>query len=256
MEQKNPSIQNEAKDGKTEENPGAGKKRAVCGTAFCKSCFFCRTGEPPYCKAYEKNILPYHRDSEKEKCPFYAKAEDAWEKCKQESIVGNFLKQETKRLVIGLCVESILLGYIIWAGNFSPKWFLLLAGLAVLLFVKMLTVGVRKFRKELEKMSDIWEERIQQDFENPHPIYKIFQGEIHLLPQWLIFRKGGLLHLVPLETVETVRTFRPTKTYGMVDTLVLKTDTMKTYKIEFFGRQQKRIHDVMEWVRLKSPHLQ
>ena len=169
--------------------------------------------------------------------------------------VMNYCIQEEKRIIICCFLLLFPLGYL--AGIRALPWFSFLIPVA-LFFVAILRaffMGSRPFRQTLEKLPDQRKEKIWLSFARPHPIYKLFSGDVHLFPDCLICRYGGKLFLIPMESITSAQTMRGKQALYFVTTLVIQTDTGRRHSLEFSGRHQDELSPVLSWIREHNPNI-
>ena len=170
-------------------------------------------------------------------------------------IVANYRIQELKRLVFAIVLLYSLLGSQVWLTNL-PKYVLLIPFvLCLFVLIKMITVGTKQFYHIENILSERVKEQIQIQFQNPHPIYSLFSGEVHLLKNCLICRQGGILHLILLDQIGSVYDLAYAGTYGTVKTMVIEMKNGKRYKLEFFGRHKKELSLVQAWIQKYNPNI-
>ena len=167
-------------------------------------------------------------------------------------IIREFFIREFVRLLLSSVILMLLLGYLVWIGGL-PKIVLCFPGaLWLLMLCRMTTMGTRNFRREFDALPEQRREHIQIDFQKPHPIYKLFFGEVHLLPDCLICRQRGQLCLLPLEQITTLRSIQYSKTYGLSKSLMIQMNTGRKYQLEFTTSRQKEIPLVISWIQEKN----
>lgn len=175
-----------------------------------------------------------------------------WDNPMQLSIVGAFLRGELKRVI--LCFSGLMLcmAYLVFVAQLSPVLFLIPVGVLLLTLLAMLTIDRWQFSHSLEHFDMFRQEQMEQEFRQPHPVYRLFTGEVHLLSDCLICRSGGRLFAVPIEEISRMRKIQYSNTYGLTCSLMIKTDTDKTYQIEFVGKHKKELEKVVQWVEQKN----
>lgn len=90
------------------------------------------------------------------------------------------------------------------------------------------------------------------DFQEPHPVYRLFTGEVHLLSDFLLCRSGGRLFVIPMEEISKMRKIQYSGSYGLTRNLIIQTDTAKRYQLEFAGKHKKELEQVVQWVQRKN----
>lgn len=175
-------------------------------------------------------------------------------KKKNQGIIDNFYSKEIKRLFIVMLIQTGLCTYLVWwSGYLFFVCFLL--GFLILLIYILIVKGTSSFYKVYNGYSLFRQEQLQEDFQEEHPVYKLATGEVHLLSDSLLYRQGGRLFLLPLEEATRMKKVQYKKSYGLSTSLIITTDTMKTYDMEFFGKHQKEIEKVMDWIQRKNPRV-
>lgn len=168
------------------------------------------------------------------------------------SIGSLFYREEIKRIVLCGILMLLPLGYLVFCAE-QPIYILLISPIVVLIaLIIMLLVGKRKFNKAVSTLGEYQKERIEEEFMQSHCVYKLFSGEVHLLEDYLVCRSNGRLFLIDIEDIESVRTIKTSQTYGLVNTLIIKTNKDKSFKLEFAGTNQKNSLEVIEWITQKN----
>lgn len=169
--------------------------------------------------------------------------------------IAFYCVQENKRILVCCFLLLFPLGYL--AGIRMLPWFSFLFPVA-LFFAAVLRAyltGSRPFQKTFDQLPDQRKERIWISFAKPHPIYKLFSGDVHLLPDCLICRHSGKLFLLPLESIASAQTVHGKQSLYFVTTLVLQTDTGRRHSLEFSGRHQDDLPAVLAWLREHNPNM-
>lgn len=170
------------------------------------------------------------------------------------SIVADFYIQEIKRILVCGFGLLLLMGYLAYV-TLRLYWLLVPAAVVVFALARMALVGLRRFGRVFDGLGEFQKERIARDYSTSHPICKVFQGQLHLLPDCIVCRNRGQLWMVMLSQIETIRQFTPRKTYWTVSTLELQTDSAEKYQIEFFGNHKKEVKQVISWMQEQNSRI-
>lgn len=175
-----------------------------------------------------------------------------WNNEKRISITSMFIRGETKRIT--LCTSGMLLAmfYLVLFAKLTAILFLIPVALFFLALLAVVFIGIRPFEKVFKNIGEFRQRKIQIDFQKSHEVHKLFMGELHLLPDCMICRSGGRLSLILVEEIIKVRNIQYSGSYGLTRNLIIWTDTARKYQIEFWGRHQKEIQEVIDWLQQKN----
>lgn len=93
------------------------------------------------------------------------------------------------------------------------------------------------------------------DYLQPHTIYRLFGGEVHMLSDAMICRSGAKLLLILPEEVDVIKTMKYSGESAFVRGVWITTDTMKKYRLEFMAGQQQNIKHIVMWLKHKKPEI-
>ena len=99
------------------------------------------------------------------------------------------------------------------------------------------------------------QEQIIVDYLQPHTIYRLFGGEVHMLSDAMICRSGAKLLLILPEEVDVIKTMKYSGESTFVRGVWITTDTMKKYRLEFMSGQQQNIKHIVMWLKHKKPEI-
>lgn len=170
-------------------------------------------------------------------------------------IVKTYRVQELKRVLTSIAFIYLLLGPQVWLTNLPEYIMLVPLVLCMAVLLKIVTVGTRNFNCIKNTLPERSWEQIQIEFQRPHPIYKLFLGEVHLLKDCLICRHGGVLSLILLGQIATIQKISNGKTYGTAKSMVIKTKDGRKYTLEFFGKHKKELALVQTWIQDRNPNV-
>ena len=175
-----------------------------------------------------------------------------WNNEEKISIASMFIREESKRII--LCASGMLLAmlYLVLFAKLSAILLLIPFALFFLALLMVVFIGIRPFGQVFQKIGEFRQRKIQVDFQKPHEVHKLFMGELHLLSDCMICRSGGRLSLILVEEIIKVRNIQYSGSYGLTRNLIIWTDTARKYQIEFFGRHQKEIQEVIDWLQQKN----
>lgn len=170
-------------------------------------------------------------------------------------VLRDFYCRELVSLFFLLLAQAALIGLLIWLGAVPSLLLLWIPLLGTLAVVRMLTQSTAGFRKAFRQLPPLLQERLDRFYVGEHPRYRIYQGELHLLPDCLVCRSRRMLLLIPLEELRRVRTVAYSGRNSMIRDLRLTMQSGKTYRIEFWGSQRERIEQIVNWLSSKNPLL-
>ena len=115
----------------------------------------------------------------------------------------DFLRGELRRLALcaagfGLCLLVLLR---CWSGG--KERLPLLAGIGAVLGLAALRAAAQAHAGQRE-LNDGDILLLEREYAAPHPVCRVWQGEIHLLPGILVCRSGGRLLFLPVDRIERV----------------------------------------------------
>lgn len=98
---------------------------------------------------------------------------------------------------------------ILWAKSTGQMAvFLIAIGITVLIVLRMVTIGSREFRNAFADLYPPRQEQIIVDYLQPHTIYRLFGGEVHMLSDTMVCRSGAKLLLILPEEVDVIKTMK------------------------------------------------
>lgn len=145
---------------------------------------------------------------------------------------------------------------ILWAVSTGQMVvFLIAIGITVIVILRMVTIGSREFRNAFADLYPPRQEQIIMDYLQPHTIYRLFGGEVHMLSDAMICRSGAKLLLILPEEVDVIKTMKYSGESAFVRGVWITTDTMKKYRLEFMSGQQQNIKHIVMWLKHKKPEI-
>ncbi len=168
-------------------------------------------------------------------------------------ILSDFYFREFRRLLGSCLCLLLLLGYLVAIGGLPTIVLAAPPALWIMMLMVAFTVGTRSFHQTWDTLPLQRQEQIQLEFQQPHPICKLFMGEVHLLSHCLICRHGGRLSLILVDEIVSVRSLRYGKTYGMAKSLILQTTSGKNFQLEFWAGGQVELPKVESWIMEQNP---
>lgn len=207
------------------------------------------------CHAYHPKEIPKDIIKTDKFCIFYMPQKGDSTTSKEKNIEMIFCQRELCGFFSLLCLQIVCIGYLIWWAGEYTKWYLMwLFGVLMLsLFCFFKTLW--KFRYEYDNLYREQQEWLIGEFKSPHPIYKLFLGEIHLLSHCLVSRCLGNWQIIFFDEVEMMDTIQYTQSYGLFRNLRLHMNDLKKYEFTFFGKHKQESKFVMAWIKLKNPQI-
>lgn len=133
--------------------------------------------------------------------------DEAWIEAGKRMILRQFYIRESMRifLIFVMCmVVSIL-----WAMSTGQMAvFLIAIGITVLIVLRMVTIGSKEFRNAFADLYPPRQEQIIVDYLQPHTIYRLFGGKVHMLSDTMVCRSGAKLLLILPEEVDVIKTMK------------------------------------------------
>ena len=165
------------------------------------------------------------------------------EKIKRDFILGELRRLALCGIGFALCLFILM--------RFSPKlaayqpllWLavaavLVLAGLRSAVLARTGTGGLTD--------SDVFQ--LEKEYPADHPIYKVWQGEIHLLPSFLVCRNRGRLLFIPVHKIERVERRFDRAGMGKIPFARFILDTNRSISIGFSPSHPKDCEAVYTWL--------
>lgn len=120
-------------------------------------------------------------------------------------IKRDFLGKEFRRL--SLCAVGLAVCLAILSRNYSK----LAADLPLLFLAVAVMIGLaalRSFfyaRAAIGALTDMEIYLLEKEYAAPHLVYRVWQGEMHLLKNFIVCRNRGRLLLIPIHKIERVK---------------------------------------------------
>lgn len=163
-------------------------------------------------------------------------------------IKRDFLRRELGRLA--LCAAGFAICLLVLL-RFWPRGKellpLLLAGIAVVLGLAALRTAVQvHISTRALNDSDIC--LLEREYAAPHPVYRVWQGEIHLLPSIIVCRNRGRLLFLPVDRIERVEERASRAGLQRVPLAKFVLDSGQTVSIGFSPRHPEDSGPVFTWL--------
>ncbi len=230
------------------------KKIKVESGLPCASCAL-RTKETKCsCLAYEKENIPISLLKQDKFCIFYMP--ESGNLKNEANMFKIFCKKEVLGFIYFFCLQLICVGYLAWWADAYRKWYFLWLFGVFLLSVLSFCKTVWKFRYFYEGLYTEEQEKLQEEFQNPHLVYSLFMGELHLLPSCLVSRTMGNWQILFFHEIERMDIWAYSQAYGLIKNLRLYMNTLKRYEFAFFGRHKKESQYAMAWIYLHNPAIE
>lgn len=90
---------------------------------------------------------------------------------------------------------------------------------------------------------------LEKEYTSPHPVYKVWQGEMHMMQSFIVCRNRGRLFVMPIHEIEKAE--RHFNTIGMRKIPVVKfiMDTDHSVSIGFSVNRPKDGEAIFEWLK-------
>ena len=169
-----------------------------------------------------------------------------------ETIRRDFLRGELGRLArcaAGFAVCLLVLWYC-WPQGRDPLP-LLLAGVAGVLALAALRAAVQAGIAARD-LNDGDLLQLSREYAAPHPVCRVWQGEIHLLPGILVCRSGGRLLFLPVDRIERVEERIDRIGLRRLPAMKFVMDTGRTVSIGCSPRHPEDARAVFAWFAGRS----
>ena len=171
--------------------------------------------------------------------------DEAWIEAGKRMILRQFYIRESMRIFLMFVMCMVV--SILWAVSTGQ--------MVVFLIAIGITIGSREFRNAFADLYPPRQEQIIMDYLQPHTIYRLFGGEVHMLSDAMICRSGAKLLLILPEEVDVIKTMKYSGESAFVRGVWITTDTMKKYRLEFMSGQQQNIKHIVMWLKHKKPEI-
>lgn len=180
--------------------------------------------------------------------------DEAWIEAGKRMILRQFYIRESMRifLMFVMCIVVSIL-WTVRTGQMAV--FLIAIGITALAVLRMVTIGSGEFRNTFVDLYPPRQKQIIMDYLRPHTIYRLFDGEVHMLSDAMVCRSGAKLLLILPEEVDVIKTMRYSGESTFVRGVWITTDTMKKYRLEFMSGQQQNIKHIVMWLKHKKPEI-
>lgn len=119
-------------------------------------------------------------------------------------IKKDFMLKELSRLLLcALGLAVCLLVLLRYYAKLAPYRPLLFLGIAAIIALAALRSAAQA-RAAVSNLTDVDVYTLEKEYAASHPIYKVWQGEIHLMPGFIVCRNRGRLLLIPIHHIERV----------------------------------------------------
>ena len=113
--------------------------------------------------------------------------DEAWIEAGKRMILRQFYIRESMRIFLMFVMCMVV--SILWAVSTGQMVvFLIAIGITVIVILRMVTIGSREFRNAFADLYPPRQEQIIMDYLQPHTIYRLFGGEVHMLSDAMICR--------------------------------------------------------------------
>lgn len=163
-------------------------------------------------------------------------------------IKGDFLRGELSRLA--LCAAGFAVCLLVLL-RFWPRGRDLLpqltAGIAAILVLAALRAAVQ-VHISMRSLNDGDICLLEREYAAPHPVYRVWQGEIHLLPGIIVCRSRGRLLFLPVDRIERVEERTDRVGLQRVPFAKFVMDTGQAVSIGFSPRHPEDSGPVFAWL--------
>lgn len=166
-----------------------------------------------------------------------------------QKIMRDFVRREM--VGIGWLFIGFWLGLwtLVFFDKLAAKWLWLGMALIILPLLRLATTATMDFRMNWRETREERQQKIVQEYAVAHRVLPLYQGELHLLGDSLIWRSRRRLGMALAEDIDGVKLVRLSGRNAIVWDLYIFTAAAKKYKLEFIGQKQERVAALAEWLR-------
>ena len=160
----------------------------------------------------------------------------------------DFIAGELRR--IALCAVGFVLCLLILSRfyqEFASLRLPLLLGAAAVIALAALRAAMQ-LRAGMNGLNDSDVYVLEKEYQAPHPVYKVWQGDIHLLPSFIVCRNRGRLLLLPLHRIEKVEERFDRTAAGRIPFMRCTLDAGKSLSIGFSPSRPQDSDAVFAWL--------
>ena len=163
-----------------------------------------------------------------------------------EKIKSDFLKRELGKYLLLALALLVCLGYLSWNSGTVKMLHVVVGVVAVIsLGIARSLLAVRAACSELDDSGNF---TLEREYLQEHPVYKVYQGEIHLLESYLVCRTRGKLLLIPTSHIQDAQELN-LRSKGIKYAFVkIHMDNDKSYSIEAASETKEKI---LDWLARK-----
>lgn len=119
-----------------------------------------------------------------------------------KAIKRDYMRKELRRLA--LCAAGLFacLGVLSWCyPRLAALQPLPLLGVTAVIALAALRAAVQA-RAGVQALTDTDAYSLEREYAAPHPVYKVWQGEMHLMQNFIVCRNRGRLMVIPIHKIE------------------------------------------------------
>lgn len=165
-----------------------------------------------------------------------------------EQIKKDFMLKELHKLLlcaIGLAVCAVvLLWYSPTLALYQP---LLLLGIVAIIALAAVRSAMLA-RSATSNLTDNDTYLLDKEYPAPHPVYKVWQGEMHLMPNFIVCRNRGRLLFIPMHKIERVEHRFDRAGMRKIPFAKFVMDTNQSIAIGFSPNHPKDSEAVFSWL--------
>lgn len=113
------------------------------------------------------------------------------------------LKELSKLLLCALGLAVCLLVLMRYYSKLAPYKPLLFLGIVAMIGLAALRSAMQA-RAATSNLTDVDTYSLEKEYTVPHPVYKVWQGEIHLMKDFIVCRSRGRLIFISIHNIERV----------------------------------------------------
>lgn len=119
-----------------------------------------------------------------------------------DKIKQNYIKNEIKRLGFIAILFAICLCVLGLNPEVKHSYLLYFVAFVVAVLVFGIVRSVFLYHNEINKLNDIDIYTLEKEYNTEHQVYKVNQGEMHLLLSYIVSWDRGFIHFIPIHKIE------------------------------------------------------
>ena len=118
-----------------------------------------------------------------------------------QTITKDFIAKEIRSLAVLMILMAAALGYLIFYAGISPLALLVIPLLIAAFVFRMRGQAEDAFQRCCGEYPESWKAQVEREYQEPHPVYKVAYGEVHLMKTCVVCRNKRRLIFIPVRQV-------------------------------------------------------